>query len=452
MLQNPESPLETKKSSEELLKEILPLPWKEAFQFAKKKGFDNPEGVKKRIDLAKKYNLEIEHFFYDPKKIEEEMPTKEQIKKTAEELMYVNKFTKDLSKNSQTPIFCIFNARCGTIYSYGIDILQTQLNLQFEDLARKETKSIQNLRDEFVKDLKSNKYWRQSKKLSLMDVTDNWILKGRISYFLCSTVNTKISSRIPSGHQVTRNSIHKLLSHIDQDTDAVMNKGYNILFIDTTTRPLEQRETPNSFNIMPKLLDDVNKEYSKLDIKDRTFSFKKDAYSVFTEMRKKQIFSLCASHSREKGLSFMFDPTSYSVWWDNMPQIFGKISKKFGYGHRGMPEIPTEQIVQSAQKVEYLSEKIKNALRFYERDEEDKNWFERNFEGGILSRKNTPKKGSKEYLNLFRKWVPYKTDEKGEAILDDKGYPIPHENNIMALAAEDELNRLESAIEELKEI
>jgi len=46
--------------------------------------------------------------------------------------------------------------------------------------------------------------------------------------------------------------------------------------------------------------------------------------------------------------------------------------------------------------------------------------------------------------------VPYETDEKGEAILDDKGYLMPCRTAPMTMAAEDELARIEAAMEGLK--
>ena len=41
--------------------------------------------------------------------------------------------------------------------------------------------------------------------------------------------------------------------------------------------------------------------------------------------------------------------------------------------------------------------------------------------------------------------------DKGETVLDDERYPIPRKDAPMAMAAEDELARLEAAMEELEE-
>lgn len=76
-------------------------------------------------------------------------------------------------------------------------------------------------------------------------------------------------------------------------------------------------------------------------------------------------------------------------------------------------------------------------------------WFD-NFPQslGKIGKEKAPEKGTKEYLAMFRKWVPYETDEKGEAKLDEKGYPIPRKTAPMTVAAEDELARVEAAMEE----
>jgi len=123
---------ELEKSPAEMLRKSLPLVWEEALRVAQEKGFATPEGIKKRIDLAKKYNLEIEHFFYSPEQLKKEIPTQELIKKTAKESEYIRELIKEFSIQSNKPVLCIFNARGGTIYSYGADNLNTCLNSQYE--------------------------------------------------------------------------------------------------------------------------------------------------------------------------------------------------------------------------------------------------------------------------------------------------------------------------------
>ena len=67
---------ELEKAPEEMLKHALPLSWERALENLIVKEANSEkflkEKIKKRIDLAKKYNLETEHFFYDPEKLEKD--------------------------------------------------------------------------------------------------------------------------------------------------------------------------------------------------------------------------------------------------------------------------------------------------------------------------------------------------------------------------------------------
>lgn len=456
---------ELEKSPEEMLKEALPLVWEEALKYLiaqriekyfqaiqeeyhKKTGRGIPllneamkclpqdvqddlkREIKRRLDLAKKYNLEAEHFFYSPEKLERKIPTQEQIEKTAKEMTLVNEFLREFSKYSKKPVFCIFNARGGTIYSYGLDTLNAQLNFGFKEtiqrqernkISSKQPRTCQELRKLFAEDLRYHPSWLLNKNSVLLDVAENWLKRGRLTFFIGRTINT----RVPSYYGKI---------YMDDKIRNIIWEHSNIVFLDVS----ERREGPHSFENMTK---EVGGGASVVSLYEycQTLPTHGLPLKLVDRIKREQ------NHSSR----IYFDPyidKGKDLWWDNFPQLLGRTGKQMGHGQE---DLPTERIVQSAKQVEYLSEKVKNALRYYQKDEEGRNWFERNFEGIMLGKEDAPEKDTKEYLEKFRKWVPYETDEKGEAVLDDKGYPVPCKTAPMTVAAEDELARLEAAMEEL---
>ena len=438
-----------------MLQEALPLAWEEALRFAQEKGFATKKEIKKRIDLAEKYNLEVEHFFYDPEKLEKEIPSQEQIKSTAQTLTYTNEFAKEFSQQFKTPVLCIFNARCGTIYSYGMDTRNNQLNYQFKELFKKENKMVRELRNEFSRDLKSNQCWRTNKRLALIKTANKWMENGRLSYHLEYDLNTKFPSAGSSDY--IDNKTGDIINKNERDGLHMKKSDVNFFFVDSSSfrhgpasfsRIIHRMQVGNFKYLRRKHIDDYGQD--KLS-PDRAVLNILSQTNESSPVSTKILFDPSTNNDLKK-VSYVEAGVSKKgygdVWWDNFPQVLGKIGKKFV--HKLERLFPTEKFAKSAQCVEYLSRKVKVALRYYQKDEEGRNWYERNFEGIMLGKKNVPEKGSKEYLEMFRKWVPYETDEKGEGKLDDKGYPIPRKEAPMTMAAEDELARVEAAMGEIE--
>ncbi len=446
---------ELEKSPEEMLYQALPLAWEEALEFAEKNGFATSEEIKKRIDLAKKYNLEIEYFFYSADDINPCVergldPGKDYLKRTAEELENVMDVSDELSTQNHRPTYCIFNARCGTIYSYGIDLFSTQFNRQIAQKMEKNgdvatPEKIKLARDKFTNDVKTNPRFKWNKKLALLEVAEEWIKKEEIDCLTISETDFKIPS-----------------TPANAEEDANYSKNW----------PIDKTHLPKHFDItcakFPLLIVDAGKfghPGSFLNImSERNISENHDFYLMKPNLEKKETLTdaeraemasrglIYPKHDNPCVLFCPFDDEAYlyseaTPWWDNVPVVLGTMGKRFEHQSK---LYPSEKIVKEAIRVEYASNKIRDNLRYYQKDGDGKNWFERNFEGIMLGKKDAPEKGNRGYLERFRKWVPYETNEKGEAILDDKGYPVPRAEAPMTIAAQDELARLEAAMEELE--
>ncbi|MBU4332751.1 hypothetical protein KKD19_02840 [Patescibacteria group bacterium] len=443
------------KTVEEMLKEALPLAWEEALRFAKREGFAVKEEIKKRIDLAKKYNLEVEHFFYDPEELNKEIPNQQEFVKTAEGLELVNEFAEEFSKHYKKPMFCIFNARNGTIFSYGMDTLSTQLNTQLEKITVKEEKSVQELRNEFARGLKENPHYKMNKNLALIETAKNWMNQGKIEYLSLGLKRFRVSSATADASSDYRHAFNPREEAVMKECVKMLEDDLcSVVFIDASAKFRQTLDFPHSFSA-------IDSEMARQGA-DRGFEFT-ELMEPGVEIKRSVKYAVNETDFRREKWGFLDVTSSKSMktgkewfqWFDNFPQLYGKFGKEFGHRDRVFElnkggESSNERIIQSAQRIEYLSQKVKIALRYYQKDEEDRNWYERNFEGIMLGKKDAPEKGSKEYLEMLRKWVPYESDEKGEAKLDDKGYPIPRKEAPMTMAAEDELARVEAAMGELK--
>ncbi|MDD3102284.1 MAG: hypothetical protein PHE59_04035 [Patescibacteria group bacterium] len=502
---------EPQKTPEKILQDVLPTAWEEALEFAKQKNFATEEEIKKRIELAKKYNIEIEHFFYNPDTLGYTIEVEDQIKPVSNESVLTNNFCQEFSRQTRTPVLAIFNARAGTIYSYGPSSLNTQLNFQFEKLSDKENipdeqkqKFIDGLRQKFAQDVQKTKEWQSNKKLAILNTAQTWIENNKIDSLVLSINNFRIKSTKASPNADLK---YTSFDSVPSQTQKCW-ENHSTILIDAS-----KASKPGSFS---RFEDEYCREIKK---------FPKLCFLPASQIEQK--VTEIIKETQETNQSHDGDPSEKSLiclnsyrknrrwandylWWDNFSWVLGKMGKKFRHRKNvelpegEQPNLPTEKIIKTAERVEYLSEKIKNTLRYYMRDEKGENWFEREFNGLMIAKGLKP--GTEEYLKKFRAWVPYetyehsgldnkekeliekeftqaiaftpglkhgtkeyeerykryleiylaftphKTYEAGKAKLDNKGYPIPRAEEIAAKAAEDELTRIEEAMQELKEV
>lgn len=269
------------------------------------------------------------------------------LKKTAKECFYVISFAKKISETFKRPLFVIFNARNGTVFSYGMPSIRQQLELQFIELSKRENKLLTETKKEFWQEAKNHPNYAKNKRLAVLKVARNWMTNGRLKYFIDFTVNFRYPSL--STHKIF---IPAKIREIIDDCQTA-----DILFVDTGYCLLPATIGPGFGQNKP-----IN---SYLNVNRKTFIFSNKLhklppdFSKITEQVKTDIDELIKNDPKE--LFFIMLVPAYIIsdqqlkrpWYDNNPIVLGPIGRKFAHESNHKP---------TSQKEKNLYKKIKKII------------------------------------------------------------------------------------------
>jgi len=134
------------------------------------------------------------------------------------ETNFIRDFSKNLSEIKKEPVFIIYNARAGLMYSNAADNWSDQI-VNAED------------RKEFADELIHHKEWPQNKELAIYRIANEWIKSGKLDSFVFSTKNFKFASFPHEGRSEYL---------ISESSKKFLAKNPNVIIVDPSQRPYPQ--------------------------------------------------------------------------------------------------------------------------------------------------------------------------------------------------------------------
>lgn len=393
----------------ELLEQALGKPWKEthralAYALGSKYGeyadavtYVSKDVVTRALAVSKDVNLPITTLLTSDDysqyglalSIEAaDVPSSAVMSKTAKESAAATAFTENVSRQTKRPVVYICNARGGTLFGYTVDSIDAQLARQIKDAALIDAfwREVRNKIDHRI-----NEEDRQN--TAVLHVADAWMKEGKIK----DLVIPVMSMKIPSTYSYRGRADERLLSPVAK---AAIRLGSPIVFADTS-----RRNRPRSSQRLEEIIETHAPQYQ------------------FKHMRGAKADGL-KGIDLTKPFVISVNPTTgdrnSDAWWDDNPHFLGHRADRYTSEHERRDTL----VVEVGGHLVFISEKIENTIKLLDVDSKGKNWFQRNFEGYLTSSPEKPKLGTARYRELYRAWVPFETNEAGDAVLDKEGYVI----------------------------
>jgi len=253
------------------------------------------------------------------------MVTKKELEKTAKECFYVFQFTKKISEKTKQPLFVIFNARNGTVFSYGMPSMLKQIK---EQLDEKEE-------EKFWQEVKNHPIYHRSIILSTLLTAKNWFFNNRLKYFIGFTLNFRYPSSL-------KNKIF-----IPEKVKEVIDSEINIVFIDvgyvllpaTIGSGWGQNESIDSYlNIQKIKTIIVNKNYQlPISFQEITEKAEKDVNEFLTQAKNQPFFIMLVPTFNEESENLKLP------WFDDNPIALGPIGLKFAHESDYKPKSKKEK-------------------------------------------------------------------------------------------------------------
>lgn len=260
------------------------------------------------------------------------------LEKTAKECFYVASFSRKFSETVRRPLFVIFNARNGTIFSYGMPSVRQQLELQFADLSRQEDKSPTKIKKEFWQEVKNRPDYIKNKKLAVLKTAQNWITQGRLKYFVDFTVNFRYPS-LSTHETFIPDKIREIVDHCRTADILFVDTGYCLLPATIGTgfgknKPIDsylnvqERKTitlANKLHKLPQNFSEITKQVNT-DIDE------------FIKNDRKELFFVMLVPAYIIGEQRLERP-----WYDNNPMVLGPIGRRFAHESNLKPSSKEEK-------------------------------------------------------------------------------------------------------------
>lgn len=313
------------------------------------------------------------------------VPRKEVMQKTSKEARQAAQFTESISKRTGRPVVYILNARGGTLFGYTVDSIDTQLARQITD---------PKLLAEFWRQVRAKTDHRINQEdresTAVLRVATQWTAEGKLGDLVIPVMNMKIASSYDYRGATDERFLNPVVK-------AAISLDIPIVFADTSSR-----KQPRSSKRLEAIIKNYAPQYQ------------------FTHIRGAK-GGIPAEIDASKPFIISVNPTiDGNGWWDDNPRFLGHRADRYTDEYQAADVL----VVEVGGHLVFVSEKIENTIKLLDVDAKGKHWFKRNFAGFLANSDEKPEAGTPRYVAMFRDWVPYETNERGEAVLDSAGYVI----------------------------